>query len=92
MSRRQYVDNALLVLRARLDTEHPAFDTSPEVHAALASIRDYMCTWVLPVISVAAGHDAEMREHVNRDAFEVRKVLRDHVPHPELALKDENKR
>ena len=88
----QYVDNALLVLRQRLDTEHPAYDTSPEVRAALTSIRNYLHTWVLPVIEVAAGRNTDMREYVNRDAAHVRMVMREHIPHPELALKDKNKR
>ena len=92
MSGSQYHLNALLVLRKRLDVEHLTFDAVPEVRAALMSIRNYIHVWVLPVISVAEGHDPQLREWVNKDAAKIRKAIRDHIPHPELALCDTNRR
>ncbi len=81
----QYVTNALLVLRTKIDPKHPAFQGSGEVRAALTSIRGYIDASVLPIVTVAEGRFPEMRAHINRDALHVRKVMREAMLSPKEA-------
>ena|GEM_PF-3860254 len=82
----QYVTNALSVLRTKIDPEHPAFEGSDEVRAALMSIRGYIEAWAPPIITVAEGRFPEMRPHINRDAAHVRKAMREGLFPPKQAL------
>lgn len=75
----QYVTNALQVLLARLDPEHPAFTGSGEVRAILSDeIQPYIQSWVIPVIRCALDEPEYRynREFIAQEALRLRKAAR----------------
>jgi hypothetical protein len=73
----QYQQDAIDVLRARLDVNHPFFCATAEVARALKDARIYIDSWVLPLLDVIEGGSFYgHREYVARDAASARIALR----------------
>jgi len=71
----QYLQDALLVLQAKLDPDHPGFTADKSVREALRSIRPYLQTWVLPLVEVAQGEHRWQREGIAVQADRVRGAI-----------------
>jgi hypothetical protein len=72
----QYQQDALEVIRARLDPAHPGFTGSGPLVDALREAGPYLSSWVLPLVDLLLEGqrtgDTALLEQLRRDAARVR--------------------
>ena len=73
----QYQQDALLVLRTRLDPECPENQATEEIKTHLRALRVYLDAWVMPALDAmegisGSGYDPWLRRDMHRQAITMR--------------------